>query len=71
MDHFLLFVFRVCQVFLSVRCSLVFTCWERTDLLALLCVMFYCDFAHFKCGVLGQMWCLIVSISDHCLLSNF
>ena len=40
----LLFVFRVCCVFLSVHCSLVVSCWEKTDLLARLCVMFYCAF---------------------------
>ena len=39
---FLLFMFRVCHAFLFVHCSLVVTCWERTDLLALLYVMFYC-----------------------------
>ena len=42
MDHFFLFMFPVCLVFLSVHCSLVVTCWERADLLALLYVMFYC-----------------------------
>ena len=47
------------------------TCWERADLLAFLCVMFYCGFVSFPCGVLGQVWCLIVSISDLCLLSYF
>ena len=52
-------MFRVCHVFLSVRCSLVVTCWERTDLLALLCVMFYLRFVTFPCGVLGRVWCLI------------
>ena len=62
MDLFLLFVFRVCGVFLFVHCSLVVTCWARADLLALLCVMFYCVFVTFPCGVLGQVWCLIVSI---------
>ena len=40
-DHFL-FIFRVCHVFLSVHCSLVATCWERVDLLALLYLIFYC-----------------------------
>ena len=47
----LLFVFRVCRVFLSVRFSLVITCWERADLLALLCVMLYCGFVTFPSGV--------------------
>ena len=61
----------VCRVFLSVHCSLVITCWERADLLALMSNMFYCVFVTFQCGVLGQVWCLIVSISDLCLLSYF
>ena len=52
---FLLSVFRVCHVFLSVRRSLVTSCWERADLLALLCVMFYCEIVTFLCGVLGQV----------------
>ena len=64
-------MFQVCHVFLSVHCILVVTCRERADLLAILCVMFYCDFVTFSCGVLGQVWCLIVSISDRCLLSYF
>ena len=59
-------MFRVCHVFLSVHCSLVVT-----DLLALSYVMFYCVFVTFPCGVLGQVWCLIVSIPDLCLLSYF
>ena len=33
MDHFLLFMFRVCLVFLSVLCSIVVTCWARANLL--------------------------------------
>ena len=28
-------------------------------------------FVTFPCGVLGQVWCLIVSIPDVCLLSYF
>ena len=40
MNTFLLFVFCVCHNFLSVSCSLVITCWERTDLFALLYVFF-------------------------------
>ena len=36
MDHFLLFMFRVCHAFLSVQCSCVVTC------LTLLCVDFCC-----------------------------
>ena len=66
---FLLFIFRVCHAFLYVHCSLVVTCWERSGLLALLYVMFYCVFVTFPCGVLRQVWFLIVLIPDLCLLS--
>ena len=64
----MLFVLHVCPAVLSVPCSLVVTCWERAYLLALLYVMFSCDFVTFTYGVLVQMWYLIVSIPDLCLL---
>ena len=32
-------------------------------------VMFYCAFVTFPCGILGQVWYLIVSIPDLCHLS--
>ena len=41
----------------------------RTSLL--LSVMFDCIFVTFPCGILGQMWYLIVSIPDLCRLSIF
>ena len=63
-------VFNVCRAVLSVPCSLVVTCWDRTDLLALLYVMFSCVFATFPYGVLGQVWYMIVSIPYHYLLPN-
>ena len=47
------------------------TCWERADLLALLCGMFSCVFVTFPYGVLGQVWYLIVSIPDRCILPYF
>ena len=56
-------VFRVCLVFLSVHCSLVVTCWE-TGHMAPVCVMYFCVFVTFPCGVLDQVCCLIVSIPD-------
>ena len=59
-------MFRVCHVVLSVHCSLVVTCWERDDLLALVYVMFYCVFSLFY-----EVWHLIVSIPDICLLLYF
>ena len=34
-------------------------------------MMFYCVFVTFPCGVLGQVWYLIVSIPDLCLLTYF
>ena len=64
-------MFRVSHAFLSIHCSLVVTCRKRINLLALLCVMFYCVFVTFLCGVLGQGWHLIVSIPDLCLLTYF
>ena len=56
---------------MSVHCSLLVTCWERANLLALLYVMFSCVFVTFPCGVLGQVWYLIVLIPDLCLLPYF
>ena len=52
-------------------CSLVVTCWEKVNLLALLYVMFSCVFVTFPNGVLGQVWHLIVSIPDLCLLPYY
>ena len=34
-------------------------------------VMFNCVFATFPCGILGQVWYLIVSIPDLCPISYF
>ena len=34
-------------------------------------VMLNCVFVTFPCGILGQVWCLIVLILDLCHLSNF
>ena len=67
----LLFMFRVCHDFLSVHCSLMVTCWEYANLLALLYVKFYCLFVTLQYGVLVQVWYLIVSIPDLCLLTYF
>ena len=66
---FLSFMIHVCLCYtvLSVPCSLVITCWEKADLLALLCVVFSYVFVSFPYGVPGQVLYLIVSISDLCL----
>ena len=46
----------------------VVICWERADLLALVCGA-YCEFCHFPIGILGQVWYLIVWIPDLCTLT--
>ena len=51
-----------------VNCSLVVTCWERAELLALLCVMFL-YFCHFPIWCPGEGVVLDGIISDLCLLS--
>ena len=60
----------LCLVFLmlSRRC-LVVTCWLRADLLAL--VVDICIFVTFPCGILGQVWYLIISFPDLSRLSYF
>ena len=66
---FLFFMFQVRLYYtdLSVTCSLVITCWERADILALLYMMFSCVFVTFPYVALGQVWYVIVSIPDICL----
>ena len=56
----------VSHAFASVHSCLVVTCWERADLLALVGDV-YCIFVTFPCGILGQVWYLIVSFPDLCL----
>ena len=58
-------MFHVCQAFLPVHCSLVFSFWQRA-IGSLVCDVLLC-FGTFPYGVLGQVWCLIVLISDICL----
>ena len=52
--------FRVCVV----------TCREKADLLALVGDV-YCICVTFPCGILGQVWYVIVSFPDLCRLSYF
>ena len=49
-------------------CILVVICWEKADLLALLYVTFCCVLITFPYGVLGQVWYLIVSMPDRCIV---
>ena len=67
-------MFLFCLVFAMSLCASVYmcfvvTCWERADLLALVCGV-YCEFVTFI-GILGQVWYLIVSIPDLCTLTYF
>ena len=58
----------VCHAFASVHCCLVVTSWERADHLALVGDV-YCIFVTYLCGILGQVWYLILLIPDLCRLS--
>ena len=62
-DHsgyfWLVFVVLSC---VSVYWCLVITCWERADLLALVCGV-WLWVCYFPIGILGQVWYLIVSIT--------
>ena len=60
----------LCYPVLSVPCSFVITCWKRADLLALGWDVYLC-FVTFQCGIPGQVWYLIVSVPDICLLPYF
>ena len=63
----LVFVMPLCA---SVYLYLVVTCRERADLLALVSSI-YLWVCHFPNGILGQVWSLIVSIPDLCILSYY
>ena len=54
----------------SVYTCFVVTCWERADLLGLVCGVLL-RVCHFPIGILGQVWYLIVSIPDFCTLTYF
>ena len=69
MDH-LCFVSCVAHTFASVHCCIVVTCCERADSWLLL-VIFIIFLLLSPCGILGQVWYLIVSFHDLCWLSYF
>ena len=58
------------NAFASVHCCLVVTCWERFGLLALVGDV-KCIFVTFPCGILGQVWYLIVLFYDLCVFLTF
>ena len=53
------FVSNVSHAFVSAHCCPVVTCSERADLFALVGDV-YCTFVTLPCGILGQVWYLIV-----------
>ena len=66
----MLFVSGVSHALVSIHCCLVVTCWERADLLDFVGNV-YCIFVTLPCGILGQVWYMIVSFPDLCHLSYF
>ena len=71
MDHFC----YLCFVFVMFSCLFIAALWSPVGKglasSALLYAMIYCGFVTFPCGVLGQMWYLIVLIPDLRLLTYF
>ena len=68
-------MFLFCLVFAMCLCASVYmcfvvTCWERADLLALVCGVLL-GVCHFQIDILCQVWYLIVSIPDLCILTYF
>ena len=64
------FVSCVSHAIASVHCCFVVTCWERADPSVLVGDV-YCIFVTFPCGILGQVWYLIVSFLDFSLFFYF
>ena len=64
MDHFC----YLCFVFVTLSFLFIAALWlpAGKNLFAFLCVMFACVFVTFPCGVLCQVWYLIVLIPDLC-----
>ena len=70
MDHFC----YVCLVFVMLLRLFIAALWSlagRGLTSWFLFVMLNCVFVTFPCGILGQVWYLIVSIPDLCCLSYF
>ena len=62
MDHLCLVFLMLSRLFIAV--------WERANLLALVSDV-YCTFVTFPCGILDQVWYLIVSFPGLCHLPYF
>ena len=68
---FVLFLLYVCHAFASVHNAALWSPAWKGLTSWILFVMFNCVFVTFPCGILVQVWYLIVSISDLCCLSYF
>ena len=70
MDHFC----YLCFVFVMLSCLFIAALWSPAEngwpLGSFVCYV-YCVFVTFPCGVLGQVWYLIVLITDLCVLTYF
>ena len=69
------FMFLFCLMFAMSLCPSVYmcfvvTCWERADLLALVCGV-YLWVNNFLIGILCWVWYLIISTPDLCTLTYF
>ena len=70
MDHFVLFSI----VFVMLSHLFIAALWSPAGkglTSWLLFVIFNCNFVTFTCGIRGQVWNLVVSISDLCRFSYF
>ena len=70
MDH----LCYLCIVFVMISHLSIAALWSPAGNVLtswLLFVMFDCVFVTFQCGILGQVWYLILSIPDLCHLSYF
>ena len=65
---FFCLVFAICPCAPVYMC-LVVTCWERADLLTLICGVQLCVCLTWPLVSSGQVWYLIVSILDLCTLT--
>ena len=70
MDHLCFFVSYVSHALCLLIAALWSPAMKRLTSLILL-VMFIVVFVTFSCGILGQVWYLIVLFSDLCHLSYF
>ena len=69
-DH----LYYLCLVFFMLLCLFIAALWSPAGkglTFWLLFVLFNCVFVTLPCGILGQVWNLIVLIPDLCCLSNF